>query len=244
MTVINELQSSHRHLQIGTLLFDGIDQLDVTGPFEVLSRLPNSTHRLYALENRPIEDVMGLRILPNATIAEAPHLDVLHIPGGPGLEALMDERRVLDWTCSQAQGAVSILSVCTGALLLGAAGLLVGRHATTHWASHHLLPLFGAKAINQRIVRDGAFLFAGGVTAGIDGALQLAADLRGQASAEKIQLEIAYTPEPPFNSGTPESAPEEVLRAVRSSIEELTARRLATAKRIGAALGIPEATKD
>ena len=226
-----------RTIRIGTLLFDGIDQIDVTGPFEVLSRLPNATHRLYALSNRPVRDIMGLRILPDAVIKEAPQLDVLHVPGGPGQETLMQHDEALAWLRSQAAGATAVLSVCTGALLLGAVGLLVGRRATTHWSSHHLLPLYGAIAVDARVVRDGSTLFAAGVTAGIDGALQLAADLRGQAVAEQIQLDIAYAPEPPFDSGTPATAPASVLAAARQACEELAARRLVTAQRIGAVLG-------
>ncbi len=214
-----------RHIRIGTLLFDGFDQIDATGPFEVLSRLPNATHRLYGLSDRPVRDVAGLRILPDATIAEAPSLDVLHVPGGHGQEWLMDHDATLAWLRTQAGGATAVLSVCTGALLLGAAGLLVGRQATTHWSAHHLLPLFGAIAIDARVVRDGSYLFAAGVTAGIDGALRLAADLRGQAAAERIQLDIAYAPEPPFNSGTPETASAAVLSAARQSEAELIARR-------------------
>ena len=156
--------TADRHLRIGTLLFDGIDQIDVTGPFEVLSRLPNTTHRLYGVSAAPVRDVMGLRLLPDDTIAKAPPLDVLHVPGGHGQEALMDDSTVHDWLRTQAGGAVAVLSVCTGALLLGAAGLLVGRRATSHWAVHHLLPWFGAIPVNARVVRDGNYLFAAGVT--------------------------------------------------------------------------------
>ena len=226
-----------RHLQIGTLLFDHVDQIDVTGPFEVLSRLSNATHRLYALHDGPVRDVMGLRILPDATLGEAPDLDVLHVPGGPGQEALMEHAPTLSWLRDQARTAERVFSVCTGALLLGSAGLLVGRRATTHWSAHHLLPLFGAIAVDERVVRDGRYLFAAGVTAGIDGALLLAADLRGTAAAERVQLDIAYAPEPPFDSGSPGSAPPAVLQAARQAGEALTGRRLATAKRVGGALG-------
>jgi cyclohexyl-isocyanide hydratase len=227
-----------RYLHIGTLLYDDVDQIDVTGPFEVLSRLPNATHRLYAPTHLLVRDIKGLRIHADATIAEAPQVDVLHVPGGPGQEALMDDKVVLEWLRSQAAGATAVLSVCTGALLLGAAGLIVGRRATTHWAAHDLLPWFGAVPVNERVVRDGVYMFTAGVTAGIDGALRLAAELRGQTAAEFIQLYIAYAPERPFNSGTPETAPAAVLKAARHANEDLAARRLATAQRIGAALGI------
>ena len=226
------------HLQIGTLLFEGVDQIDVTGPFEVLSRLPNATHRFYASVNQPVRDIMGLRLLPDATLSDAPQLDVLHVPGGPGNETLMEDEAVLSWLRSQGSGAKAVFSVCTGALLLGAAGMLVGRRATTHWTAHHLLPWFGATAINERVLRDGSYLFAAGVTAGIDGALQLASDLRGRPTAERIQLALEYAPQPPFNSGTPETASAAVLHAAQTANQELAARRLSTAQRIGARLGI------
>ncbi len=225
-------------LAIGSLLFDGIDQIDLTGPFEVLARLPNVTHRLYAPTTAPVRDVNGLRLLPDATLTEAPPLDVLHIPGGAGQEALMDDALLLDWLRRQAAGAQRILSVCTGALLCGAAGLLRGRRATTHWAAFHLLPLFGAIPVNARVVADGPFLFAAGVTAGIDGTLRLAADLRGTAAAQAIQLQIAYAPEPPFNCGTPATAPPAIVAAARHRFAAITAARQHTAERVAARLGI------
>ena len=171
------------HLKIGSLLFDDLDQIDLTGPFEVLSRLPNATHRIYAKSLAPARDLQGLRIMPDATLAEAPQLDILHVPGGRGQEALMDDEEVLSWLRGQAEGAKKVLSVCTGALLCGAAGLLRGKRATTHWASFHLLPWFGAIPVDERVVVDADFIFAAGVTAGIDGALRLAADVRGVAAA-------------------------------------------------------------
>jgi len=176
------------HLHIGSLLFEGIDQIDLTGPFEVLSRIPNSTYRIYGKAAAPVRDLKGLRLTPDATLADAPPLDVLHVPGGRGQEALMDDEEVLAWIRRQAAGACSIFSVCTGALICGAAGLLKGRRATTHWASFHLLPYFGAIPVNERVVVDGAWVFAAGVTAGIDGALRLAAELRGDEAAQAIQL--------------------------------------------------------
>jgi cyclohexyl-isocyanide hydratase len=234
------------HLQIGSLLFEGLDQIDLTGPFEVLSRIPNSTYRLYGKTAEPVRDLRGLRLTPDAALADAPPLDVLHVPGGFGTEALMEDAEVLAWIRRQAAGARSVFSVCTGALLCGAAGLLRGRRATTHWASFHLLPFFGAIPVNERVVVDGSWVFAAGVTAGIDGALRLAAELRGDDAARTIQLYMVYAPEPPFDSGTPETAPAAILEQAGRSFADMTARREATARRVAAKLGIaaPAAAAD
>ena len=179
-----------------------------------------------------------IALLATPTLAEAPPLDVLHVPGGFGQEALMEDAEVLGWIRQQAAGACSIFSVCTGALLCGAAGLLKGRRATTHWASFHLLPYFGATPVNERVVVDGSYVFAAGVTAGIDGALRLAAELRGDDAARAIQLYMAYAPEPPFDSGTPETAPPEILQQTRQATRAITAQREATARRVAARLGV------
>jgi cyclohexyl-isocyanide hydratase len=226
------------HLHIGSLLFEGIDQIDLTGPFEVLSRIPNATYRIYGKTAAPVRDLKGLWLTPDEALANAPPLDVLHIPGGFGQEALMEDAEVLDWIRQQASGARSVFSVCTGALLCGAAGLLKGRRATTHWASLHLLPYFGATAVNERVVVDGAWVFAAGVTAGIDGALRLAAELRGDDAAQAIQLHMVYAPEPPFDSGTPETASAAILEQARRSVRTITAQREQTARRVAAKLGI------
>jgi cyclohexyl-isocyanide hydratase len=226
------------HLHIGSLLFEGIDQIDLTGPFEVLSRIPNATYGIYGKTATPVRDLKGLRLTPDATLAEAPPLDVLHLPGGYGQEALMEDTEVLDWIRQQASSACSIFSVCTGALICGAAGLLKGRRATTHWSAFHLLPIFGAIPVNERVVVDGAWVFAAGVTAGIDGALRLAAELRGDAAAQAIQLHMVYAPEPPFDSGTPETAPAAILDEARRSVRKITAQREQTAGRVAAKLGL------
>ena len=226
------------HLQIGSLLFEGIDQIDLTGPFEVLSRIPNATYRIYGKTAAPVRDVKGLWLTPDAILADAPPLDVLHVPGGHGQEALMDDAEVLNWIRQQASGACSIFSVCTGALICGAAGLLKGRRATTHWASFHLPSYFGAIPVNERVVVDGAWVFATGVTAGLDGALRLAAELRGDDAAKVIQLYMVYAPEPPFDSGTPETAPPAILEQARRSVRNITAQREETARRVAARLGI------
>jgi len=234
------------HLHIGSLLFEGVDQIDLTGPFEVLSRIPNATYRIYSKVAAPVRDMKGLWLMSDASIAEAPPLDVLHVPGGYGQEALMEDTELLGWIRQQARGACRIFSVCTGALVCGAAGLLKGRRATTHWSSLHLLPYFGAIPINERVVVDGSWVFAAGVTAGIDGALRLAAELRGEEAAQTIQLHMVYAPEPPFHSGTPETARVSILQGARQSQRAITARREETARRVAAKLGIsfPAAGKD
>jgi cyclohexyl-isocyanide hydratase len=232
------LVAQDTHLRIGSLLFEGLDQIDLTGPYEVLSRIPNSTCRLYGTTSEPVRDVNGLRLVADGLLADAPELDVLHVPGGRGQQALMEDEEVLSWLRTQAAGATAVLSVCTGALLLGAAGLLRGRRATTHWSAVHLLPYFGAQPVDERVVVDGSTVFAGGVTAGIDGALRLAAQLRGEKAAQTIQLAIQYAPEPPFDSGTPERAPADVLDVARRAVAGLTAERERTARRAAARLGI------
>jgi cyclohexyl-isocyanide hydratase len=230
--------SPDTHLQIGSLLFEGLDQIDLTGPFEVLSRIPNSTYRLYGKTSDGVRDIRGLRLAPDASLADAPKLDVLHVPGGYGQEALMEDVEVISWVRQQAEGAVCVFSVCTGALICGAAGLLKGRRATTHWSAFELLPIFGALPVNERVVMDGNMVFAAGVTAGIDGALRVAASLRGDEVAQAIQLYMQYAPEPPFNSGTPETAPPAVWKAAQQSARKITEQREQTARRVARHLGI------
>ena len=226
------------HLKIGIIIFPRMDQIDFTGPFEVLSRVPNATIHVLAKEKAPIRDIKGLILTPEMTLDEAPPLDVLVVPGGPGQEALMDDEKMLAFIRQQAAQAKYLYSVCTGALICGAAGLLKGVRATTHWASFDLLKYFGAIPVDERVVLDGRILSAAGVTAGIDGALMLAALLRGDQAAREIQLGIEYAPNPPFNSGTPKTAPPEVLASARSATAALTKKRTETARRIAAKLGV------
>jgi len=225
-------------LQIGALVFEGLDQLDLTGPFEVLAHLPDTAFRLYGKTAEPVRDVRGLRLSPDAKLDAAPKLDVLVVPGGFGQEAVMEEEATLAWVREKAQEAAHVLSICTGALILGAAGLLKGRRATTHWAVRHLLPCFGAIRVDERVVVDSKIITTAGVTSGIDGALRLAAALRGDEAARAIQLFMEYAPQPPFDSGTPARAPRSVVEAVRSMTKDITARREATARRLAARLGI------
>ena len=225
-------------LEIGALLFDGLDQLDLTGLFEVLSRIPNSTVRLYGLTATAVRDIKGLQLTPDGTLNEAPQLDVLHIPGGPGQEALMENETVLGWVRDQGKGAKIVFSVCTGALICGAAGLLNGRRATTYWAAMDLLPYFGATPVGSRVVVDGNLVSAAGVSSGIDGALHVAAMMRGKAAAEAIQLYMQYAPEPPFNAGSPQTAAPDTVTAVKDAAADLMARRKQSAKAVAKRLGV------
>src|SRR5512134_1257692 len=186
-----------RHLEIGSLLFEQLDQIDLTGPFEVFSRLPNSTCRIYAKTPDPVRDMGGLLLTPDAALSASPKLDVLLVPGGFGQEALMDDEEVLAWIRHQAAGALCVFSVCTGAFLCGAADLLNGKRATTHWSAFHLLPYFGATPVNERVVIDGNMVFAAGVTAGIDGALRVAAMLRGDEVARRSSSPCTTRPSRP-----------------------------------------------
>ena len=226
------------HLHIGAIIFPGMDQIDFTGPFEILSRVPDSTFHVIAKDASPIRDIRGLILTPEESFDIAPPLDVLVVPGGYGQEALMDDDAVLAFIRRQATGARYVFSVCTGALVCGAAGLLKGKRATTHWRSFHLLPYFGAIPRKQRVVVDGKLITAAGVTAGIDGALRVAALLRGDYAAQEVQLSVEYAPEPPFQSGTPETAPPEIVSSVKNATREITEARLITAKRIAERLGI------
>ena len=226
------------HLNIGAVIFPGIDQCDFTGPFEVLSRLPASAFHVIWKEKAPVRDMGGLILTPEMAFAHAPRLDVLVVPGGPGQQRLMEDQAVLDFLRRQAAGARCVLSVCTGALTCGAAGLLRGVRATTHWAAFPLLRYFGAIPVDERVVVDGHTVSAAGVTSGIDGALCVAAMLRGDTVARRIQLAIQYAPAPPFDSGSPATAPAEVLAAERAAYRTMTEERLRTARQVAARLGV------
>jgi cyclohexyl-isocyanide hydratase len=227
-----------RPLEIGMLIFPNMDQIDFTGPFEVLARIRDAHVNVIGTQREPVRDCMGLTITPEMTLADAPELDVLHVPGGPGQEALMNDEPVLAFIRKHVNAGKPLFSVCTGALLCGAAGVLDGRRATTHWASFDLLPYFGAIPVRERVVIDGRIVTAAGVTAGIDGALRLAALLRGETAAQRIQLDIQYAPDPPFDAGDPATAPAEVLAAAAARNAPLIAARLATAQAFAAAMRI------
>ena len=221
-------------LTIGFLLFPRLTQLDFTGPFEVMSRLPGAQVKLLWKQAGPVRADTGLTMLADTSLAEAPQLDILCIPGGPGVAALMEDEEVLDFLRTQAPGARYVTSVCTGALVLGAAGLLRGIRATTHWASHDFLADLGAVPVQGRVVRDGKVITGGGVTAGIDFALTIAAEIAGPAVAQSIQLQIEYAPQPPFDAGRPETAPAEVQAAAEARGAGMRAERVALVARVAA----------
>ena len=213
-------------LNIGMVLFDGLTQLDLTGPYEVLARMPHTRVHLVAESLLPVRSEWGLCVLPGATFADAPPLDVLCVPGGWGVNASLENEPLLAFLAAQGAQARYVTSVCSGSLLLGAAGLLQGYRATTHWMSRELLPLFGAEAVSERVVRDRNRITGAGVTAGIDFGLVLAEELFGAETAQAIQLAVEYTPAPPFNSGSPDSASESVRAGVlRASSRALAERR-------------------
>ena len=203
-------------LKIGFLLFPKVQQLDLTGPFEVFASLPDVQIHLVAATMDPVTTATGLCLLPTTIFATCPRLDVLCIPGGAGVNGLLTDATTLAFVQKQAAEVRYLTSVCTGALVLGAAGLLRGRRATTHWNAHDLLPAYGAIPVKDRVVRDGNLLTGGGVTAGIDFALTLVAEIAGQAAAEAIQLNLEYAPAPPFDAGTPDRASPGVVAAVRA----------------------------
>ncbi|MFI5399973.1 MAG: DJ-1/PfpI family protein [SAR324 cluster bacterium] len=213
-------------LHVGLLLFPELTQLDLTGPYEVFARMPDTQVHLVAEHSSPVRSDQGLTLVPTGTFASVPALDLVCVPGGTGIVHAIESAATLAFLRSQAETARYVTSVCTGALVLGAAGLLRGYRATTHWMSLDLLPLLGAIPVPDRIVMDRNRVTCGGVTAGIDFALRVAAELFSPAVAEGIQLTIEYDPEPPFRAGSPRTAPAEVVaRAVERGRARQDARR-------------------
>lgn len=210
---------------VGFLVFPHVQLLDLAGPYEIFSALPDCKVHLFWKTREPVACSAGLRLKPTTTLADGPLVDVLCIPGGAGINALLLDQETQTWVQRQAASAQFVTSVCTGALLLGTAGLLMGRRATTHWRYHDLLPELGAIPVKERVVRDGNLITGGGVTAGIDFGLTLVAALRGQVAAEEIQLALEYAPELPFQAGRPEDAPKDIVELVRRRTELLHAER-------------------
>jgi len=223
---------------IGMLIFPRLTQLDMTGPYEVLARLPNTKVHLISHAMAPVKTDRGMEIVPTITYADCPQLDVVMVPGGPGQQDLMEDEVVLGFLRKQAAGVKYLTSVCTGSLVLGAAGLLKGKRATCHWAAiEHLKPL-GAVPVSERVVVDGNIVTGAGVASGIDFALKLGAILEGEDVARQIQLQIEYDPDPPFNSGSLKSAAPDLVATLRTRLAALNEQRREVACRVGRKLGV------
>lgn len=221
-------------LHIGLLVFPKVQQLDLTGPYDVFASTPGVTVHLIWKDLEALYSSTGLQLQPTQTFTDCPPLDVLCIPGGQGIDPLLEDEQTLAFIREQARTVKYLTSVCTGALVLGAAGLLKGKRATTHWASHELLESFGAIAVHERVVRDGNLMTGGGVTAGIDFALTLVCELFGEVQAQTVQLQLEYAPAVPFNAGHPSTAPAEVLALARERLRQSIAQRRAIVARVAA----------
>jgi len=223
-------------IRIAFLLFPNVTQLDLTGPAQVMSRIGQANIELVAKTNHPVVTDSGFNLTPTATFATLTDCHILCVPGGMGVQDAMEDEDTIAWVRHVAGRATWVTSVCTGSLLLGAAGLLQGYRATTHWTSHHLLAAFGAIPVKQRVVFDRNRVTGGGVTAGIDFGLALVAAIRGEEHARFVQLSLEYNPEPPFDAGSPETAGEATMaryaKIAFTSAGDREARTLAAASRM------------
>lgn len=222
-------------LHAAILLFPGLTQLDFTGPLEVFHRVPGLHVDLVWKSLEPVTCAAfgspGLRVLPSARLDDVSRTDILFVPGGPGVNAVMSDDDVLAWVKRLALDARYVTSVCTGSLILGAAGLLNGYRATSHWAHHQWLAPLGAIPVNQRVVIDRNRVTGAGVSSGIDFALTLVAEIWGERRAQSAQLSMEYDPQPPFDSGSPANAAPELVRSMRELLKPLT-------DKTGAAVGV------
>ncbi|WP_207480185.1 DJ-1/PfpI family protein [Arenibaculum pallidiluteum] len=223
-------------MHVVMLAYPRMTQLDLTGPFEILARCPELTLHLAWKTADPVADASGLRILPTTAFADCPQADILFVPGGPGQLALMEDEETLAFLRRQAAGARQVTSVCTGSLVLAAAGLLEGYRATCHWLSLEQLAYFGAVPVAERVVVDRDRMTGAGVTSGIDFALELVARMFGEARARAVQLGLEYDPAPPFHAGSPAKAPAETVATVREYARGFQEQRDSVARRAAAAL--------
>lgn len=223
-------------LHIGLLVFPQVTQLDLTGPLQVFARLPGATVHLIWKRIEPVPSDTVLALLPTVTFDDCPQLDVICVPGGAGSDDMVNDAETLAFLRRQAAGARYVTSVCTGALVLGAAGLLQGYKSTTHWSALEFLAAFGAISTATRVCIDRNRISGGGVTAGIDFALTLVSILADRATAEAIQLAMEYNPAPPFSAGSPDTAPPEVLALVTRRMAGAKQRRTEAVQRAAARL--------
>ena len=224
-------------LQIGLVIFPRVTQLDLTGPVQVFSSVPGAQVHLIWKRIEPVPSDSVLTLTPTITFADCPQLDVICVPGGFGTNDMINDEEVLEFVRRQAKGAKYVTSVCTGSLVLGAAGLLQGYKAATHWTAMEFLSAFGAIPTKTRVCVDRNRITGGGVTAGIDFALTLVSIMIDRRTAEAIQLGLEYNPAPPFNAGSPDSAPPEILALQKDRIAPSQARRAEAVDRAAARLG-------
>jgi len=223
-------------LQIGLVIFPKVTQLDLTGPLQVFSSVPGAKVHLIWKRIEPVASDSVLTLTPTTDFADCPQLDVICVPGGSGTDDMVNDAEMLDFLRRQAKSAKYITSVCTGSLVLGAAGLLKGYRAATHWSAMDLLGAFGATPTRTRVCVDRNRITGGGVTAGIDFALTLVSILVDRPTAEMIQLRLEYNPAPPFNSGSPDTAPPEILAQMQERIAPFRKRRTEAVERAAARL--------
>jgi cyclohexyl-isocyanide hydratase len=223
-------------LQIGLLVFPKVTQLDLTGPVQVFSSVPGATLHLIWKRIEPVASDSVLLLTPTVTYADCTQLDVICVPGGVGSDALLNDEETLAFLRQQAKGARYVTSVCTGSLVLGAAGLLRGYRAATHWTAMDCLEAFGATPTDTRVCIDRNRVTGGGVTAGIDFALTLVSLMLDPTTAQAIQLRLEYNPAPPFNAGSPDTAPQEVVALLKERIAPHKARRMEAVSRAAARL--------
>jgi cyclohexyl-isocyanide hydratase len=216
-------------MNIVFVLFDNVTQLDFAGPVQFLSRLPGAKVFVATKDGNAVTTDSGFSILPGTSFPDCPQADIICVPGGHGVRQAIADDAIVDFVRSQAKGAQWVTSVCTGSFILGAASLLQGRRATCHWAYTHLLPPFGATHEAARVVRDGNLVTAGGVTSGIDFALELIAMISGEDVARTIQLALEYDPAPPFKGGTPDTAPPPILAGLRERVYNEAAEQMEAA---------------
>jgi len=229
-------------LSIAFLLFPNVTQLDLTGPAQVLSRLGNARLDLVWKTLDPVPTDAGFSIAPTATFADVPRADILCVPGGFGINDVIADDEAMAWIQAVGAEATWVTSVCTGSLILGAAGLLDGYRAGCHWAQREMLPLFGAIPVDARTVVDRNRVTGGGVTAGIDFALTLTAMIRGEAHAKAVQLGLEYDPAPPFDSGSPEKAGAEIVAGYRRRVRALAPTRDDDLRALAKRRGYPRET--
>lgn len=226
-----EINVTSATIRIGLILFPNLTQLDLTGPAEVFARMPGAEVHLLWKNLDAVASDRGLSILPTTTFQDCPLLDVICVPGGPGQISLMEDNETLQFLERIAATCRLITSVCTGSLVLGAAGLLTGFRATSHWSSIDQLTLLGTEPVSERVVRDRNRITGAGVTSGIDFALTVVADLLGKDVAQEIQLQMEYDPEPPYQTGSPRMAPSDLVARTREKIAPFIAGRRAATER-------------